>query len=84
MIFVICLAYFGSSKLDVFVSFIGCFACIPLVYMYPPLLHLKSCSQPAYKQNQTLKNRLMITMDYGLVIFGGVSMLYTSYQCIMG
>ncbi|QEU59607.1 Avt4 [Kluyveromyces lactis] len=84
VIFVICLAYFGSSKLDVFVSFIGCFACIPLVYMYPPLLHLKSCSQPAYKQNQTLKNRLMITLDYGLVIFGGVSMLYTSYQCIMG
>lgn len=84
VIFVIGLAYFGSAKLDVFVSFIGCFACIPLVYMYPPMLHLKSCSQPNFETNKTLQNKLMILLDYVLIIFGGISMLYTSYQCIMG
>ncbi|CDO95432.1 unnamed protein product [Kluyveromyces dobzhanskii CBS 2104] len=84
VVFVICLAYFGSSKLDVFVSFVGCFACIPLVYMYPPLLHLKSCALPAFKANQNFKNRSMLVLDYVLILFGGVSMLYTSYQCIIG
>jgi proton-coupled amino acid transporter len=41
---IICIniAWFGADDLDKFVSFVGCFACIPLVYLYPPLLHLKS------------------------------------------
>ncbi|KAK3707571.1 hypothetical protein LTR37_012066 [Vermiconidia calcicola] len=33
------IAVVGSSDLDKFVSLIGAFACIPLVYIYPPLLH---------------------------------------------
>lgn len=82
VIAVIFLAYFGSDRLDVFVSFIGCFACIPLVYMYPPLLHLQSCTGPALKANKTIRNRIMVILDYVLIAFGGISMLYTSYQCI--
>ncbi|OEJ88386.1 Vacuolar amino acid transporter 4 [Hanseniaspora osmophila] len=82
VIFTVGLAYFGSSNLDRFVSFVGCFACIPLVYMYPPMLHLLSCSKPKVAEKPTLKNKLLVTLDYGLLIFGGCSMLYTSYQCI--
>lgn len=29
----------GSANLDRFVALIGSFACVPLVYIYPPLLH---------------------------------------------
>ena len=43
VVFIAYIAYIGGQNLDKFVSFVGCFACIPLVYMYPPILHLKSC-----------------------------------------
>lgn len=68
-------AYYGSDNLDKFVSFVGCFACIPLVYMYPPMLHYKSVA----KDNQFLK-----ISDILLIILGGVAMCYTSYQIIFG
>lgn len=69
------IAWFGANDLDKFVSFVGCFACIPLVYMYPPLLHLKSCVQG---------DRWGQILDIVLVIIGGFSMAYTSYQIIHG
>ncbi|KAG7694902.1 hypothetical protein KL930_001225 [Ogataea haglerorum] len=68
------IAYLGSSNLDQFVSFVGSFACIPLVYMYPPMLHYKICAH----------TRLMKIIDMSLVVLGGVAMVYTSYQVIVG
>lgn len=76
---VILMAYFGADKLDKFVSIIGSFACIPLVYMYPPMLHLQSYSRPK-SAGQKVPWRAMI--DYILIVFGGISMLYTSYQSL--
>lgn len=76
---VVLMAYFGADKLDKFVSIIGSFACIPLVYMYPPMLHLQSYSRPK-STGQKLPWRALI--DYTLIIFGGFGMLYTSYQSI--
>lgn len=35
----------GASNLDRFVALIGSFACVPLVYIYPPLLHYMGCAQ---------------------------------------
>ncbi|OWB78389.1 hypothetical protein B5S32_g2583 [[Candida] boidinii] len=64
------LAYFGSNQLDKFVSFVGSFACIPLVYMYPPMLHYKSCA----------KSKFMKLFDIFLVVFGGIAMVYTTFQ----
>lgn len=84
VISVIGLAYFGADHLDVFVSFVGCFACIPLVYMYPPMLHLRSCSKSKYQENPTMKNKLLLLLDYVLIFFGGVAMVYTSYEVLMG
>lgn len=75
VLFCMNVAWFGANDLDKFVSFVGCFACIPLVYMYPPLLHFKSCAQ-GDKWGQIL--------DVVLVIIGGCSMAYTSYQIIHG
>ncbi|QLG70354.1 hypothetical protein HG535_0A02930 [Zygotorulaspora mrakii] len=80
MVSLVCsVAYFGADHLDKFVSIIGSFACIPLVYMYPPMLHLQSCSRPNAKGKRIPWASLL---DYGLIVFGGVAMLYTSYQSI--
>lgn len=39
------IAYLNADNIDKFVSFNGCFACIPLVYIYPPLIHLRSVTK---------------------------------------
>ncbi|KER00561.1 hypothetical protein AUEXF2481DRAFT_61259 [Aureobasidium subglaciale EXF-2481] len=41
----IAIAIAGAGNLDRFVALIGSFACVPLVYIYPPLLHYKGCAQ---------------------------------------
>ncbi|KAG6615268.1 Vacuolar amino acid transporter [Phytophthora cinnamomi] len=37
----VCIAYFGQGRLDLFVSIVGAFCCVPLSLVYPPLFHLK-------------------------------------------
>lgn len=80
-------AIFGGQNLDRFVSFVGCFACIPLVYMYPPILHLKSCcnyNQWGILDSEKRKRYWLSILDIVLVIIGGVAMVYTTYQIIVG
>lgn len=67
------IAYFGSTNLDLFVSFIGCFACIPLVYMYPPMLHFRSVANTSFVK----------TLDIILVILGAIAMLYTTLLLVI-
>ncbi len=38
------ISWIGSNDLDKFVALVGSFACIPLIYIFPPLLHYKSCA----------------------------------------
>lgn len=74
VIFTALLAWIGANDLDKFVSLVGSFACIPLIYVYPPLLHLKSSGV------QTSK---LTTFGDSLIFFFGVAvMTYTSYQNI--
>lgn len=68
------LAYYGSADLDLFVNFIGCFACIPLVYMYPPMLHCKTSGTSTPTK----------VLDISIVILGGVALCYTLYEIIQG
>lgn len=63
-------AYLGSSNLDLFVSFVGCFACIPLVYMYPPMIHLKAVANTKFSRS----------LDILLVVLGGAAMVFTTIQ----
>ena len=37
-------AWLGANDLDKFVSLIGSVACVPLCFIYPPLLHLRACA----------------------------------------
>ncbi|KAM9896826.1 hypothetical protein OXX79_007254 [Metschnikowia pulcherrima] len=84
-VFVLCtcsVAFYGGRNLDKFVSFVGCFACIPLVYMYPPMLHLKLCCD--YKNATTNKRRLFATamVNYAMIILGAVALVYTTYDLL--
>ncbi|GJC91330.1 transmembrane amino acid transporter [Colletotrichum higginsianum] len=58
----------GSANLDRFVALIGSFACVPLVYIYPPYLHYKGIAE-------TKKQKIF---DIALMALGFVGMVYTT------
>lgn len=66
------LAYIGADDLDKFVSLIGSFACVPLVFIYPPVLHYRAVSQ----------TRAQKAADIAMAIFGLCAMVYTTATSI--
>jgi solute carrier family 36 (proton-coupled amino acid transporter) len=62
------IAWGGAGDLDKFVALVGSFACIPLVYIYPPLLHLKAVSRTRWQRG----------LDYTMCVFGAASCAYTT------
>ncbi|EMG49528.1 AVT4 Vacuolar amino acid transporter 4 [Candida maltosa Xu316] len=84
VVFTAYIAYIGGQNLDKFVSFVGCFACIPLVYMYPPILHLKSCCKihNGLSEKEKRSRYWLGILDYILFVIGGVAFIYTTYQII--
>ena len=58
----------GASDLDKFVALIGSFACVPLVYIYPPYMHLKGVAN----------SRTEKVFDIALIVVGFVAMVYTT------
>lgn len=70
------LAYFNFDHIDKFVAFNGCFACIPLVYIYPPLIHYKSLSTSSFKLN------CLKTFDLSLAFTGIILVIYSTYQIL--
>ncbi|KAG8831748.1 neutral amino acid transporter [Serendipita sp. 399] len=62
----------GASDLDKFVAFVGSFACVPLCFVYPAMLHLKACAR-------TKRQRLI---DYAMITFGVIASVYTTAQTI--
>ncbi|EED15234.1 amino acid transporter, putative [Talaromyces stipitatus ATCC 10500] len=61
-------AWGGAGDLDKFVSLVGSFACVPLVYVYPPLLHLKACATTRFQRSA----------DIGLAVIGVICCIYTT------
>jgi proton-coupled amino acid transporter len=68
VIFVGLISILGANSLDRFVSLIGSFACIPLVYIYPPWLHYKGVAA----------SRLAKIGDIVMIVAGVVCMVYTT------
>ncbi|KAI5290661.1 neutral amino acid transporter [Ascosphaera aggregata] len=60
-------AWIGAGDLDKFVALVGSFACVPLVYVYPPLLHLR-----------VAETGLQRLTDVILATFGTIGCLYTT------
>lgn len=66
-------AWAGASDLDKFVSLIGSLACVPLCFIYPPLLHIKACAT-------RWRTRVF---DYLLLTFGILCVLFAGSQTIV-
>ncbi|KAI7823609.1 transmembrane amino acid transporter protein-domain-containing protein [Gamsiella multidivaricata] len=61
-------AYAGYSRLDIFISFVGSFACAPLLFIFPPLFHLRGFpGQPLWRK----------ISDIVLILFGFIVFFYT-------
>ncbi|KAF9928743.1 neutral amino acid transporter [Modicella reniformis] len=61
-------AYAGYTKLDIFISFIGSFACAPLLFIFPPMFHLRAFpGQPLWRKMS----------DVALILFGIIIFSYT-------
>ncbi|EGV60556.1 hypothetical protein CANTEDRAFT_127905 [Yamadazyma tenuis ATCC 10573] len=78
------IALYGGKNLDKFVSFVGCFACIPLVYMYPPMLHLRSCCVIGEGLSPAeIRRRIVLAYsNYGLLVIGACALSYTTYDIL--
>lgn len=63
----------GASNLDRFVALIGSFACVPLVYIYPPLLHYKGVAEGKWEKGG----------DILLMTLGVVGMAYTTVVTVV-
>ncbi|KZF24740.1 hypothetical protein L228DRAFT_208893 [Xylona heveae TC161] len=62
------IAWVGAGDLDKFVALVGSFACVPLVYVYPPLLHVRAVARTRFQR----------ISDYAILVFGLVVMIYTT------
>jgi solute carrier family 36 (proton-coupled amino acid transporter) len=62
------IAALGANDLDKFVALIGSFACVPLVYIHPALLHYRG----------TAESRLVAVGDILLMVVGLGAMMYTT------
>ncbi|AOW05244.1 transmembrane amino acid transporter protein-domain-containing protein [Yarrowia lipolytica] len=65
-------AWGGADDLDRFVALTGSFACVPLVYIYPPLLHYKGVARGTTAR----------TADVCIFIFGLCAMGYTTANTV--
>ncbi|KAL5526503.1 hypothetical protein ACEPAF_8227 [Sanghuangporus sanghuang] len=66
------ISWAGASDLDKFVALVGSFACVPLCYVYPAMLHYKACA----------RSRRAKVADIALMIFGTLAAAYTTIQTI--
>ncbi|RLN52100.1 hypothetical protein BBJ29_001624 [Phytophthora kernoviae] len=67
----VCIAYFGQGRLDLFVSIVGAFCCVPLSLVYPPLFHLK------LNPNTSWLDKIV---DSFVVFVGLITFFYVTYS----
>ena len=72
---VICgmISILGTGNLDKFVALIGSAACVPLVYVYPAILHYKGIASTRWSK----------AGDLAMIILGTVGMIYTTTVTIV-
>ena len=68
MLLCIVISVAGAGNLDRFVALIGSFACVPLVYIYPPFLHYRGVAE----------SRMAKVGNIVLMVVGVVCMVYTT------
>ncbi|KDO34269.1 hypothetical protein SPRG_19091 [Saprolegnia parasitica CBS 223.65] len=66
-------AYFGQDRLDLFVSIVGAFCCVPLSFIYPPLFYLKLFPDVSIFSKM---------LDVSVVIIGFLTFFYVTWSNI--
>ncbi|KAG8213253.1 amino acid transporter [Butyriboletus roseoflavus] len=66
------ISWAGAADLDKFVALIGSFACVPLCFVYPAMLHYKAVAKTPMEK----------TIDILLCVFGLAAMIFTTTQTI--
>ncbi|KAH9998794.1 transmembrane amino acid transporter protein-domain-containing protein [Russula compacta] len=66
------ISWAGAKDLDKFVALVGSFACVPLCFVYPAMLHYKACAH-TWRQKAA---------DIALGVFGVAAAFYTTVQTI--
>ncbi|KAJ7272667.1 hypothetical protein B0H12DRAFT_1228676 [Mycena haematopus] len=66
------ISWWDAADLGKFVAFIGCFACVPLCYVYPAMLHYNPCMDRRWKK----------AADIAMIVFGLVVAVYTMMQTV--
>jgi len=66
------ISWLGAADLDKFVAFVGSFACVPLCYVYPPMLHYRACA----------RTRSQKIADIALMVFGTAAAVFTTVQTV--
>ena len=61
-------AWLGTNDLDKFVSLIGAFACVPLCFIYPALLHWRGCANTRRAQ---ILDAMLLLFGIFCVVFAG-------------
>lgn len=72
------IAWAAANDLDRFVSLVGSLACIPLIYIYPPMLHYLT-----FRNYSLNVKRTNLVFDLVVVTVGIIVMLYVSASTIM-
>lgn len=72
-VFCCCISILGAADLDRFVALIGSFACVPLVYIYPPLLHYMGVAD----------KRASRWGDLAFIALGVVGCIYTTVVTVI-
>ncbi|KAL8007565.1 putative amino acid transporter, transmembrane domain-containing protein [Plasmopara halstedii] len=67
----ISIAYFGQDRLDLFVSIVGAFCCVPLSLVYPPLFYLKLNPNPSWFDK---------IVDSFVILIGLLTFFYVTYS----
>ncbi|KAB8336961.1 hypothetical protein FH972_021265 [Carpinus fangiana] len=67
------IAWVGANDLDKFVALVGSFACIPLVYIYPTMIHQKGVAEKRWQR----------VVDWALCAFGFILMAYTTVLTVV-
>lgn len=70
------ISYAGAADLDKFVSLIGSVTCVPLIYIFPPLLHMGAL------QRKGSLSAAVVAVDGGILVLGVVMMGYTGFQTV--
>ena len=63
------IAIVGASDLDKFVALIGSFACVPLVYIYPALLHFKGVAVSRWAK---VGDGVLMGVGFGAMVYTSV------------